>query len=105
MDSSTTPAQHSPMMGPILKRHLKEPSTPSWASKQVTITHEGVRDTSMQEATALITSMDGFTDAERLKLLKMLKSKFLSAEMLLGAGGTLLTAWLRSEMDEFDGQS
>ena len=46
--------------------------------------------------------MDGFSDDERLMLLKMLKSKFLSAEMLLSAGSSLLTAWLWSEMDEFN---
>ena len=71
----------------------------------MTITHEGVRDTSMQEATDLITTIDGFSEDEHRKLFKMIKSKFLSVEMLLGAGATLLIAWLRSEKDDFDCQN
>ena len=89
-------------MGPVLKRRMKEETTPSRPVKSVVITHQGVRDTTMQEACKLVSTLDGFTDSERLKLMKMLKCKFLDADMLLGAGENLLTQWLRSEMIEYD---
>ena len=101
-DSVNTAPPSSPMMGPVLKRRKQEEVTPSRPAKSVVITHQGVRDTTMQQATTLVSTLDGFTDAERLKLMKMLKCKFLDADMLLGAGENLLTQWLRSEMSEYD---
>ena len=84
---------------------MKEQLTPNGPSKTVSITHHGVRDTTLQEATTLISKIDGFTDAERLKLMKMLKCKFLDAHMLLGVSDNLRDQWLRSEIEEYDGPS
>ena len=98
---NTREAPASPMMGPVHKRMKESPPTPKGAVKSVHITHHGVKETTLQDATAIIANLDGFTPVERLILMKMLKTKFLSPDMVCGAG-ELRDMWLRDEIAEYE---
>ena len=62
-------------MGPVLKRRKQEEVTPSRPAKSVVITHQGVRDTTMQQATTLVSTLDGFCKESQMnqKCIKLLK--------------------------------
>ena len=94
----------SPMMGPVQKRMTATSATPKGSAKNVHITHHGVRETTLQQATTIIANLDGFTPVERLVLMKMLKTKFLSPDMVCGAGD-LRDMWLRQEIEEYEKNS
>ena len=90
---------HPEMMAPILKRMKRE--SPPKITKQVHITHSGVRETSVQDATKMICNAEGFTRAELIILLKMFERRLIQPDMLLGMDEDILPMYLRMKMDEF----